>query len=152
MKQPNCMWGENTQRIVLFGLSCLLSMPLLYGCAGQESGPPEPKEANASLKMVYVNSVEAAESPLRAKKVLLRIQGNLPSPAYEFQEFKVQLSGRSIDITPLAHYVEKKAVIQMLVPFDQVCTIDDMKPGNYEVKVHGKGGQGTLTTSIVVVK
>jgi len=87
-------------RLVVICVLCLLSIPLWEGCTNKENGPTPSKGFETSLKMIYLNSVEAAESPLRSQKVRLRIRGSLPSPAYSFQEFKVQISGRTVDITP----------------------------------------------------
>ncbi|RMF68159.1 MAG: hypothetical protein D6743_03795 [Calditrichaeota bacterium] len=100
---------------------------------------PVSTSRKSMLQKIYVEKVETAGVAAAKKSLKLKVVGNLPSPAYQFQRFDVKVKGRVIEITPLATYDANKVVTQVLVPFEEICTVDRLKPGSYEVKVYGRG-------------
>lgn len=105
-------------------------------CSSTKNG--KPTEGPSKLQKIYVSQAEPEEEALKSGKVQIRIRGNLPSPAYKFERFDVQVRGHVIEITPLASYDRNKMAAQVLVPFEEVCTVDNVKAGVYDVKVHGR--------------
>ncbi len=135
----------------LCSLCCALL--LLVACANHENVETrQPAEGKADLEKIYPVSITQPEPVLQGKELKLRIQGHLPSPAYKFREFRVAISRNLIEITPLASYDKKKTVVQMLVPFDEVCSIKGVDPGHYEVKVLGRSPDAAVVTNITVQK
>ncbi|MFQ5641869.1 MAG: hypothetical protein ACE5IR_28165 [bacterium] len=90
------------------------------------------------LQKIYLNKIDPADIVSEPKKFEVTITGNLPSPAYTFERFDVKVTGNVIEVTPLAKYDPDKMVAQMLVSFNSVCTVENLKPGTYEMKVYGR--------------
>ena len=104
------------------------------------------------LQKVYVDKVDSDQSISGAEKLQVNISGNLPSPAYTFERFDVKLKGKVIEIIPLAKFDAAKMVVQVLVPFQEVCTVENLKPGTYNIQVHGRGDTVVKAESIQVKK
>ncbi|RMD91224.1 MAG: hypothetical protein D6813_07990 [Calditrichaeota bacterium] len=108
---------------------------MAWGCAaGKREKPVEGK----NLQKIYVEEITPETVKIVGKTVQIKIRGHLPSPAYEFERFDIQVKDHVIEITPLAKYDPTKIVAQMLVPFEQVCTLKNLKPDTYEVKISGR--------------
>ena len=99
---------------------------------------------------VYVDRIEPAASSFTTENVRLKISGNLPSPAYKFDRFDIRINGSIIEVTPLATLDKSAMAAQVLVPFEQICEVDNLKPGRYEIKVYGRGGSLISGTTIQV--
>ena len=104
------------------------------------------------LEKVYVDKVDSDQSISEAEKLQVHISGNLPSPAYTFERFDVKLKGKAIEITPLAKFDATKMVVQVLVPFQEVCSVKNLKPGTYSIQVRGRGDTVVKAESIQVKK
>lgn len=135
-----------TSRVVRSGIIYLVGVGLIAIACGRydnKAGLRAPKPSDKSDKArntVYVESVEAPESVLQSGQLEVRVSGNLPSPAYSFARFNVDVSDRVITITPIADYDESLLTTQVLVPFERVCIVKDLQPGSYAVRVVGRGG------------
>ncbi|MFQ5648869.1 MAG: hypothetical protein ACE5IY_02920 [bacterium] len=126
-------------------LSCFLAAWLMFASCAKYNGRsevPEPRSSRqegGALHKIYVDEVKSQSSISKVEKLEVKILGNLPSPAYEFNRFEVNVQGSVIEITPLADYSSGKMVAQVLVPFEEVCNVENLTPGTYEVKVFGRG-------------
>ncbi|MFQ5769227.1 MAG: hypothetical protein ACE5HX_01725 [bacterium] len=99
---------------------------------------------------IYVESVDSRVVLSKLDELEVKIKGNLPSPAYTFDRFDVKVSKNVIEITPMAKHDPYKIVTQVLVPFEEVCKVRNLKPGNYEIKVMGRGDSVISKKNIVV--
>ncbi len=131
----------------------LISLVVLFAmlnCTTSKNGVPV-KDSNR-LEKIYVDKVDSDQSISGAEKLQVNISGNLPSPAYTFERFDVKLKGKAIEIIPLAKFDAAKMVVQVLVPFQEVCTVENLKPGTYNIQVHGRGDTVVKAESIQVKK
>jgi hypothetical protein len=123
-----------------------LLLGLIVGCKGQgaRQGADRPQEAKvidlSKFEKIYVDEVEQIAEVRDSAAVEIKISGNLPNPAYTLVDFYVEVKGNTIEITPLATVDRSKMVIQVIVPFERVVTVKNLKPGTYKVKVQGRGG------------
>lgn len=90
------------------------------------------------LQKIYIEEIDSKQVIAKTEELEVIVKGNLPNPAYTFDHFEVQVKGNVIEITPLAKYDAGKLVAQVLVPFEEVCRVENLKPGTYEVKVNGR--------------
>jgi len=104
------------------------------------------------LKKIYVDKVDSEPSISETEKLQVNISGNLPSPAYTFERFDVKVKGKVVEIIPLAKFDADKMVVQVLVPFQEVCLVGNLKPGTYNIQVHGRGDLVIKAGSIQVTK
>lgn len=95
-------------------------------------------ERRSDLQKIYVDAVEAPQAVVAGDRFSVKVQGNLPNPAYMFERFDVAVKNDVIEITPLAKHDPEKIVIQVLVPFEEVCEVKNLKPGTYQIKVIGR--------------
>ncbi|MFQ6114138.1 MAG: hypothetical protein ACE5NG_08615 [bacterium] len=108
---------------------------IFLGCTASKNQAPMEKNM---LRKIYVETVESKNLITEAEELEVTVRGNLPSPAYTFDHFDVQVKGNVIEITPLAKHDPNKIVAQVLVPFEEVCRVKNLKPGNYQVKVNSR--------------
>ena len=131
----------------------LISLTVLFAICNcttsQNSGAVQDSDR---LEKIYVDNVNSDQSISEATKLQINISGNLPSPAYTFERFEVKVKGKTIEIIPLAKFDATKMVIQVLVPFQEVCTVENLKPGTYNIQVHGRGDTVVKAESIQVKK
>lgn len=114
----------------------ILSIALIFiNCTARKNASSSEK---TMLQKIYVEEIDSTNVITKAKELEVIVRGNLPSPAYSFDGFDVQIRGTVIEITPLAKYDTDKIAAQVLVPFEEVCSIKNLKPGIYEVKVNGR--------------
>lgn len=111
--------------------------PVFFQFACSAGKRETPKEVT-DLQRIYVEEVAAKESIAKTEVLAVTVKGNLPSPAYTFEHFDIKVRGNVIEITPLAKHETNKLVAQVLVPFEQVCRVGNLKPGKYEIKVKGR--------------
>ncbi len=116
---------------------------LMAGC-GPHNSMPTPKRASH----LYVEEVAVPEVATQEQAVQVAIQGNLPSPAYSFERFQVEVKDNLIEITPVVAYDSTKLAAQVLVPFEQVCEVGKLKPGEYQVRIVGKTGLVSKTLRV----
>ncbi len=135
----------NTRSLLVAGAFVFMSCSNYNG--NVDSGKPAGKSDSQSI---YVDTVEPTRPSFTAEQLSLRIKGNLPSPAYKFDRFEVKVKGREIAIRPLATIDTSVMAAQVLVPFEQVCEVENVKPGSYEVKVYGRGGNVVSIENIKV--
>ena len=102
------------------------------------------------MQRIYVDSFDCRELISKNETLEVRIQGNLPSPAYTFSRFDLKVTDGVIQITPLASYNPDKLVAQMLVPFEETCSVKNLKAGDYEISVIGRGRASTQNRKIRV--
>lgn len=120
---------------------------IFLGCtAGKNQAPVEKK----MLHKIYVETLDSKNLISKAEELEVTIRGNLPSPAYTFDHFDVQVKGNVVEITPLAKHDPNKIVAQVLVPFEEVCKVKNLKPGNYQVKVNSRVETVKLERSVQV--
>ena len=105
-----------------------------------------------TLEKIYIDKVDSDQSISEAEKLQVRVSGNLPSPAYTFERFDVKVKGKVVEIIPLAKFDADKMVVQVLVPFQEVCLVENLKPGTYNIQVHGGGDTVVKAKSIHVKK
>lgn len=125
---------------------------IALSCSTYNGNGETSKKDTGMLQRIYVEKIEPAESTATTEKLKVRISGNFPSPAYTFERFDVDIKGNIIEITPLAVFDSTKMVAQVLVPFDEVCNVENLKPGAYEIKVYGRGESAVKTGTIQVKK
>lgn len=113
----------------------LISIPL--GCSSHKNNGPAQRET--MRHKIYVESIVSKEIVSDLDEVEVKVKGNLPSPAYTFERFKVNVQGKIIEITPLVQYDASKMAAQVLVPFEEVCRIGKLEPGKYEIQIVGEG-------------
>ena len=132
---------------------CMISLIVLsamLNCTTSKNGVPV-KDSN-TLEKIYVDKVDSEQSISEAEKLQVNVSGNLPSPAYVFERFDVKVKGKVIEIIPLAKFDADKMVVQVLVPFQEVCSVENLKPGTYNIQVHGRGDTVVKAESIQVRK
>ena len=117
---------------------CAIAAALVFShCSAQKNQPPT--QDSSTMQRIYVDSFDCRELISKNETLEVRIQGNLPSPAYTFSRFDLKVTDGVIQITPLASYNPDKMVAQMLVPFEETCTVENLQAGGYEVRVIGRG-------------
>lgn len=112
---------------------------LLFSCSASRITDGTDNGQNEDQK-VYVEDVEAVDSPPNDGVLEVEVKGNLPSAAYSFEEFDVDVEGDVIQIVPLAAYDSTVVGAEVLVPFQQVCRVKNLQAGLYQVRVIGRGG------------
>jgi len=117
-------------------LALLAFLVGIMSCTTGRNDVPAP--ASEHLQKIYVSEIKPAGISAEAGRLQVTVLGNLPSPAYTFERFDVAVKGHTIEITPLATYEHGKMVAQVLVPFEEVCTVENLKAGDYAVRVHGR--------------
>lgn len=122
---------------IAFNLLLVTTLVMTGSCTSAKNGTPTAD--SGMLEKIYVDEVDSKGAVARTEKLELTIKGNLPSPAYTFERFDVKVDGKTITVTPLAKHDSSKLVAQVLVPFDNVCTVENLKAGTYEVRVYGRG-------------
>ena len=132
--------------LMFFGGSVFL------GCAGSNNEGEAPAVDFGAQEKVYVEAAEPDPAASSGDKVVLKVTGNLPSPAYTFNRFDIRVKDDVIVITPLADYDSTKMAAQVLVPFEEVCTVENLQPGRYKVEIHGRGNAVVRTETIDVKK
>ncbi len=105
------------------------------GCTASKNQAPTEKNM---LHKIYVETVESENLISKTEELEVMVRGNLPSPAYTFDHFDVEVKGNVIEITPLAKHDPNKIVTQVLVPFEEVCKVKNLKPGTYQVLVNSR--------------
>jgi len=128
------------------GLISLVILFVMLNCTTSKNGVPMQDSDN--LEKIYVDKVDFDQSISEAKKLHVNVSGNLPSPAYTFERFDVKVKGKVVEIIPLAKFDADKMVIQVLVPFQEVCSVENLKPGTYDIQVHGRGDTVVKAESI----
>ena len=115
---------------------CLIAFAIGFLNCAHKNGAP--MERTSSLQKIYIDAVEPQQLLGAADQLNVKVQGNLPNPSYTFDRFDVVVKKNLIEITPLAKHDTDKIVMQVLVPFEQVCEVKNLKPGKYEIKVIGR--------------
>lgn len=108
----------------------------LFGCGASKSEAPKMKSDAAS--QVYIENVACGETITAGQELAVTVSGSLPSPAYSFERFEVKVKKDVIEITPIANYSPDKLVAQVLVPFEEVCKVQNLKPGTYSLQVNSR--------------
>lgn len=132
------------------GLIFLVILLAMLNCTTSKNGVPV-KDSD-TLEKIYIDKVDSDQSISEAEKLQVRVSGNLPSPAYTFERFDVKVKGKVVEIIPLAKFDADKMVVQVLVPFQEVCLVENLKPGTYNIQVHGRGDTVVKAESIHVKK
>ncbi len=132
------------------GLISLVILLAMLNCTTSKNGVPV-KDSD-TLEKIYIDKVDSDQSISEAEKLQVRVSGNLPSPAYTFERFDVKVKGKVVEIIPLAKFDADKMVVQVLVPFQEVCLVENLKPGTYNIQVHGRGDTVVKAESIHVKK
>lgn len=117
---------------VTFYMTLLL---ILIGCTKSQNQAPSEK---TMMQKIYVEEIDSQKVIAKTEELQVIVKGNLPNPAYTFDHFDVQVKDNVIEITPLAKYDAGKIVAQVLVPFEEVCKVENLKPGTYEIKVNSR--------------
>ncbi|MFQ5640535.1 MAG: hypothetical protein ACE5IR_21345 [bacterium] len=113
-----------------------LSALVLFACSSNRNSSPTSTDSRGTR--LYLQAVESGDAFSSQDNVELTVKGNLPSPAYTFQRFEVDVQGKVIKITPLVDHDSSTMVAQVLVPFQQVCNVGKLKPGTYEIQIAGR--------------
>ena len=131
------MRTRNKVSVVYILLALLPTTFFLTQCKSHQEGTV--KEDKTMLRKIYVDKAEVLDSAEKDDVLKVRVIGNLPSPAYSFATFDVKIDGNVIEITPLAKKITNDMVAQVLVPFDEICRVDNLKKGSYQLKIHCHG-------------
>lgn len=116
-----------------------LAVTIILGVSGCGASKNEaPKMKNDKGSQVYVEDVTCGETITAGQELAVTVSGNLPSPAYSFEGFEVKVKKDVIEITPVANYDPGKMVAQVLVPFEEVCKVGNLKPGTYSLQVNSR--------------
>ena len=132
------------------GLISLVLLFAMLNCTTSKNGVP--MQDSERLEKIYVDKVDSGPNISEAEKLQVNVSGNLPSPAYTFERFDVKVKGKVVEIIPLAKFDADKMVVQVLVPFQEVCSVENLKPGTYNIQVHGRGDTVVKAESIHVKK
>ena len=130
-------------------ISLVVLLAMLY-CTSSKNGVPA-KDSD-TLEKIYIDKVDSDQSISETEKLQVKVSGNFPSPAYTFERFDVKVKGKVVEIIPLAKFDADKMVVQVLVPFQEVCLVENLKPGTYNIQVHGRGDTVVKAKSIHVKK
>lgn len=133
--------------------TCLILLIALFAissCRTSKNGVP--MQGSDRLQKIYVDKVDSESSISEAEKLQVNVSGNLPSPAYTFERFDVKVKGQVVEIIPLAKFDADKLVAQVLVPFQEVCSVQNLKTGTYNIEVRGRGDTVVKAGSIQVTK
>ncbi len=128
------------------GLTSIVVLFAMLSCTTSKNGVP--MQDSDKLEKIYVDKVDAGASISEAEKLQVNVSGNLPSPAYTFERFDVKVKGKVVEIIPLAKFDADKMVVQVLVPFQEVCSVENLKAGTYNIQVHGRGDTVVKAESI----
>jgi len=128
----------------------LMTLFAISNCTTSKNSVPG--QDSDRLVKIYIDKVDSEPSISEAEKLQVNVSGNLPSPAYTFERFDVKVKGKVIEIIPLAKFDADRMAAQVLVPFQEVCTVENLKPGTYSIQVHGRGDTVVKTESIQVKK
>ena len=91
-----------------------------------------------NLKKISVDSITVRSINSRKGIVELLLKGTLPNPAYKLDHIQTDVEKDEINITPWASYDPNLIVIQMIVNFEEKCTVKGLKKGKqYSIKVNG---------------
>ena len=131
-------------------LISLIALFAISNCTTSKNDVP--MQDSERLKKIYIDKVDSEPSISETEKLQVNVSGNLPSPAYTFERFDVKVKGKVVEIIPLAKFDADKMVVQVLVPFQEVCSVGDLKPGTYNIQVHGRGDLVIKAGSIQVTK
>ncbi len=131
-------------------LISLIALFAISNCTTSKNDVP--MQDSERLKKIYVDKVDSEPSISETEKLQVNVSGNLPSPAYTFERFDVKVKGKVVEIIPLAKFDADKMVIQVLVPFHEVCSVGNLKSGTYNIQVHGRGDLVIKAGSIQVTK
>ena len=131
-------------------LISLITLFAISNCTTSKNSVPG--QDSDRLVKIYIDKVDSEPSISEAEKLQVNVSGNLPSPAYTFERFDVKVKGKVIEIIPLAKFDADRMAAQVLVPFQEVCTVENLKPGTYSIQVHGRGDTVVKTESIQVKK
>lgn len=123
-------------RKILFVSICFVSMISLIQCTSGKNDIP--MQEPTRLQKIYVDNVNSEGIVQEPGKLIMKISGNLPTPAYRFERFSIHVKGNIVEITPLATYDRTKMAAQVLVPFQEICKVENLKPGKYAIKVFGR--------------
>ena len=132
------------------GLISLVVLFAMLNCTTSKNGVP--MQDSERLEKIYVDKVDFGPSISEGEKLQVNVSGNLPSPAYTFERFDVKVKGKVVEIIPLAKFDADKMVVQVLVPFQEVCSVENLKAGTYNIQVHGRGDTVVKAESIHVKK
>lgn len=125
--------GDDMSRKISILFILVFSGVWFLNCAHKNGAPMEKK---SNLQKVYVEAIKPQSVTVTSSDLLkIKVEGNLPNPAYSFERFDVVVKEDVIEITPLAKHDADKIVMQVLVPFEEVCEVKNLKPGTYEIKV-----------------
>lgn len=139
--------------LLLFLLASLSVYGFEEGCRAnhKDETPSTRTSKKAMLQQVYVEDIEVQTGTLEAGDTLrVVVRGSLPSPAYTFEQFDVHVKEDTITVTPLARHDPDKLVTQVLVPFEEVCSVPDLKSGSYAVVAAGRTSQVSADEKIQV--
>ncbi len=123
-------------RKILFVSVCFVIMISLIQCTSGKNDIP--MQEPTPLQKIYVGNVSSEGIVQEPGKLIMKISGNLPSPAYQFERFSVHVKGKVVEITPLATYDRTKMAAQVLVPFQEICKVENLRPGKYDIKILGR--------------
>lgn len=128
-------------------LLILLGYLILTGCTSSRNEQPaeasSPKaivEAKVGMQKVYIDEMPRLFTTARGRKLMIPITGNLPNPAYRLDSLQVEIKGRVVTITPLAHYNDSATVIQVLVPYSKTIEVGPLEAGEYQLRFEGRSG------------
>jgi hypothetical protein len=132
-------------------IAALLLLGLVSGCKDEgekEASSGATMSESDKFQQVYIDSVEQTAQVPDSGEVKIKVVGGLPNPAYTLVDFKVDVKGNTIRITPLATVDRSKIVAQVIVPFEHVVSVKDLKPGTYRVQCMGRGQSVTGEASL----
>lgn len=115
----------------------VLLLGILIGCGTSKNGAPAMED---KTQQIYVDDATCGQTISAGDDLEVTVSGNLPSPAYTFDRFDVKVKDGVIEITPVADYHPDKLVAQVLVPFEEVCRVENLKPGTYDLKINSRAG------------
>ena len=139
------MRTRNKANVAYILLALLPTTLFLTQCKSHQEGTV--KEDKTMLRKIYVDKAEVLDNA-EDDVLKVRVIGNLPSPAYSFAAFDVNVDGNIIEITPLAKKTSNDMVAQVLVPFDEICRVENLKKGSYQLKIHCHGDRVLEYTTV----
>ena len=100
------------------------------------------KGAPIERQPVYVDVVAAPATVPAGSAIEVKVNGNLPTPAWEIAEVAIEKGDRHVTITIYGELTTDAPGIQVLAPFSRTVPVSGLEPGNWTIEVVGHGGTG----------
>lgn len=117
----------------------LLGALVALGCSFNSK---DAKGAPTDRQPVYVDDVAAPATVPAGAAIEVKVNGNLPTPAWEITDVEIEKGDRHVTITIYGVLTSDAPGIQVLAPFSRTVPVSGLEPGSWTIEVVGHGGTG----------